>query len=98
TGYLKYAYSNTPDGSSGWSSITVDSTGDVGWYSSLAEVNGHPAVSYLDYTNYGLKYAHSTTLDGSSGWSTLVVYNTYSIAPSTSLKVVNGHPAISYID
>ena len=52
---LKHAYWT----GSGWISETVDSEGNVGQYASLAlDGNGHPHISYYDWTNGDLKYAH----------------------------------------
>lgn len=86
------------DGSSDWSNLTVDvGTGFVGLHSSLAVVDGRPAVSYYDADNLHLKYAWSSTADGSSGWNTLAVDALGSVGEFTSLAVLaNGRPAISY--
>ena len=94
---LKYAYSSAADGSSGWTTTTVDASGEVGEYNSLAVINGRPAVSYYDATNGALVYAQSSTADGSSGWETEIVDFIDDIR-YTSLLEVNGRPAISYMD
>ena len=86
----------------GWVIVTVDSEGDVGHHSSLALVNGKPAISYYDATNGDLKYAYSSTATGSQAedWTTTLVDNGYEndVGQYTSLAVVDGQPAISYYD
>ena len=43
----------------GWHIETVDSTGDVGWHTSLAlNSKDNPHISYWDGTNSDLKYAY----------------------------------------
>ena len=77
---------------------TVDSTGDVGQYSSQAVVNGNPAISYYDVTNKSLKYVRASDASGTS-WVTLTtVDSTGDVGQYASLFVVNGNPAISYYD
>ncbi|MFQ5858216.1 MAG: hypothetical protein ACE5LU_21645, partial [Anaerolineae bacterium] len=60
---IAYAAWNTP--------VTVDSTDNVGQYTSLAVVNANPAISYYDLTNGDLKYVRATDASGSS-WGTPV--------------------------
>ena len=99
---LKYAYSSTLDGSSGWSTLVVDWVhGALGAYSSLAEINGKPAIGYSADAFDTLKYAYSSSVDGSSGWTTLELYaedDNSSGATQISLKLVAGHPAIAFCD
>jgi len=83
---------------SGWHAETVDSEGDVGQYTSLAVVNGNPAISYLDYTNTDLKYVRASNPNGSSWGAPVTVDSAGWVGQYTSLEVVNGNPAISYLD
>jgi hypothetical protein len=105
-GDLKYARATTSTGGSAsdWTQIvTVDSGGNVGAYTSLAVVNGCPAICYTDYVfmNANLKYARATTSTGGSAsdWTLIVtVDNTGDVGYYTSLAVVDGYPAISNYD
>ncbi|MDZ4290204.1 MAG: choice-of-anchor D domain-containing protein, partial [Prosthecobacter sp.] len=78
--------------------VTVDSTGDVGYYTSLAIVNSNPAISYLDITNGDLKYVRASDASGTSWSGPVTVDNTGRVGYFTSLAVVDGNPAISYYD
>jgi len=82
-----------------WITETVDSAGDVGWYTSLAlNSSGIPRISYFDNTNHSLKFAWlsdttwlSETVDKTGGqpWG----------RGSTSLELdQDGLPYISYYD
>jgi hypothetical protein len=85
----------------GWVIVTVDDADQVGWHSSLAVVNGTPAISYYDITYHNLKYAYSATSTGASqeDWSATVADgNSQLVGEYTSLAVVEGQPAISYYD
>ena len=104
---LKYVRATTSTGSSAsdWTQIvTVDSTGDVGGYTSLAVINGRPAISYGTWQMYNpvdLKYARATTSTGSSAsdWTQIVTVDSDGMVGAyTSLAMVDGHPAISYHD
>ncbi len=78
--------------------VTVHTNGDVGKYTSLAVVNGNPAISYqTNGAGYGdLKYVRATDADGTS-WGTPVTVDASGLAGDyTSLQMVNGNPAISY--
>ena len=78
--------------------ITVDSTDSTGQYTSLAVVNGKPAISYYDATNDDLRYVQANNADGTA-WNTPVTVDATGLTGlHTSLTVVNGKPAISYND
>jgi hypothetical protein len=75
---------------------TIDSSGNVGKYSSLAlDAEGNPHISYHDVTNDDLKYAYC---NGSTWHVETVDYSTW-LGLYTSLALdSNGNPCISYYD
>ena len=79
-----------------WSIETVDSNGDVGWYTSLALDSGdHPHISYYNYTNDDLKYARWT----GSAWIIETVDSDGDVGQFTSIALDSGDsPHISYYD
>jgi len=80
----------------GWMRVFADQSGTVGEYTSLAIVNGNPAISYWDMGNHDLKYVRATDVSGSS-WEIPVTADSAAVVGSfTSLAVVSGYPAISY--
>jgi len=99
-GNLKYAHRNgarwigadpsslVPD--------TVDITGDVGWYTSLAfDSSDNPAISYYDVTEGDLKYAHSN----GTTWDIVPVDLDGVVGQYTSLAFDSSdNPVISYYD
>jgi hypothetical protein len=54
---LKFIQATDAGGAAWQVPITVDAPGIVGYYTSLAEVNGLPAISYASPTSGELKYA-----------------------------------------
>ncbi len=96
-GNLKFARNANADGSGAWTLQTVDSAAaDVGEYTSLAVVDGKPAISYFDNTNNQLKFTINANADGSGAWTTQIVDTTGNTGYYTSLAVIDGNPAISY--
>jgi len=83
----------------GSSPITVDATGNTGWYTSMAiGVNGFPVISYHDGTNSDLRVAACSTATCSEKTLT-TVDATGNTGYNTSIAIgVNGFPVISYYD
>lgn len=79
-----------------WRTAIVDSTPGVGYYSSLAVVNGNPAVSYYDHSRNRLYYARAEDAEGTA-WGNPTMVD-YSGGYYTSLATVWDRPAIAYCD
>jgi hypothetical protein len=97
---LKFARNSAADGSGTWITSVVDPS-PSGQYSSLAVVNGNPAIAYQDGEFFNdPKFTRSSDVNGATGtWTiTSVIGNPALTAGSSycSLAVVNGYPAIAY--
>jgi predicted outer membrane repeat protein len=99
SGDLKFARNSAVDGSGTWTNITVDSAGSMSAsHTSLAVVNGKPAISYYDNSNGDLKFARNSEVEGSGTWTTVTVHSEGDVGANSSLAVIDGKPAISYLD
>ncbi|MCC7479442.1 PKD domain-containing protein [bacterium] len=84
----------------GWQRLTLDSTGLVGYYSSLALIGGKPAICYQQANSSDLRYAVSSSATGASlsDWTIVTIDGAVSGGQYCSLREVNGKPAVSYYD
>ncbi|MCB1100278.1 MAG: hypothetical protein KDN22_32230 [Verrucomicrobiae bacterium] len=77
--------------------VTADPNAQ-GAYSSIAEVNGNPAISYQDRTRSQLKYVRARDAVGSSWGTPVTIASTGDVGEFSSLTVVNARPAICFYD
>ena len=89
---LKYA--TLADGSTTWSREVVESTNDVGKYTSIAlDSNGNPHITYFDDTNNDLRYTHKM----GSSWTFTTLDSTAHTGKGTSLAIdSNDHLHVAY--
>jgi hypothetical protein len=86
--------------SSGNITTTVDSTGDVGQYASIAiGTDGFPVISYFDETGDDLEFVKCGNAACSSGNTLTTVDSTGHVGTYNSLAIgTDGLPVISYYD
>ncbi|MCH7472103.1 hypothetical protein IIA79_04030, partial [bacterium] len=78
--------------------VTPDGAGNGGFYTSLAVVNGNPAISYFDTANDDLEYVRASDPSGASWDLPVTPDSTEGVGWYTSIAAVNGKAAISYYD
>ncbi|MCW0221560.1 MAG: autotransporter-associated beta strand repeat-containing protein, partial [Prosthecobacter sp.] len=77
---------------------TDSSAGDLGSYSSMAVVNGYPAIAYYDATAGDLKYVRAADARGNSWLAPVTLASGGDVGQHPSLSIINGNPAVSYYD
>ncbi|MEP0815135.1 MAG: PKD domain-containing protein, partial [bacterium] len=82
----------------GWRTTTVDGSGALGTYISMAVVDGRPAVACYDFVNQDLVYVRANDAGGSAWGAPVTVSSAGDVGTYASLAVVNGNPAIAYRD
>jgi len=93
---VRFDGSGSYDPDAGWETTTVDSSGRVGGFTSMAlDSRGYPHISYLDSDNWDLKYAR---WNGSS-WNVEGVDTAGKVGSYSSIAVdSNDNPHISYYE
>jgi hypothetical protein len=96
---LRYIRANNIDGDSWGDAVIVDGSRDAGFWSSMAVVNGNPAIAYYEWGDYhDLKYVRANDPIGNT-WKVPVIVDDASVVyKCTSLAVINGYPAICYAE
>ena len=69
-----------------------------GGYTSMALVDGNPAISFYDNVDHDLRYVRANDIFGTSWGTALTLDSAGDTGQYTSLKVVDGFPAIAYYD
>jgi hypothetical protein len=99
-GFLKLVHCGDATCSSGNTITTVDSGGDVGFYTSLAlDASGFPLIAYFDRGNFDLKVVRCGDATCSSGDVVTTVDDTGDVGGDVSLVLdASGNPVIAYHD
>ena len=101
-GKLRYVRAFDTDGTVWGEPVTADPEAAV-VDSNLAEVNGRPAIAYVNTTydpNNDFRYVRASDPDGDS-WGAPVILDSSTegvlVGAGCSLNVINGRPAIAYV-
>lgn len=77
--------------------VTIATTNNSGAYTSLAVIDGQPAIAYFNFFTRELKYSRANDADGNAWNSPVVAENNMdSQSVSLSLAEANGKPAIAF--
>ncbi|MCC7477362.1 PKD domain-containing protein [bacterium] len=92
---LRYIRATSADGSTWGTSVSIDPAG--GYYTSLTEINGFPAISYRAGAA-DLKFVRAQDASGTVWQVPTTVDSVGDTGSFTSLQLVGGRPAIAYHD
>ncbi len=93
---LKFTRADDAVGALWYTPVLVDGANAMtGYYSSLAVVNGNPAIAYY---GSGLKYCRATDANGAAWGTPIVIADGSTKGNFASLEVVGGRPAIAYYE
>ncbi|OGH13441.1 MAG: hypothetical protein A2687_02020 [Candidatus Levybacteria bacterium RIFCSPHIGHO2_01_FULL_38_26] len=85
--------------STNWTTITIDSGGDTGQFTSIGADGTKVGIAYYNLSNKDLKYAQcSSNCTVSSNWSNTVVDASGETGTYASLAFSSGNPRISYYE
>jgi len=99
---LKFAQANkpSPELSSAWTIHTVDSSGTVGKYPSMAILSGYPAIAYYKNSAMELRFARAKTPYPlvAGDWDVHVIDLVGNDWAYASMNVLNARPIVSYFN
>jgi len=78
--------------------VIVNYAHNEGDYTSLAMINGKPAIVCRDTTSNDLKYTRALDEYGATWSPPTIIGSTGGAGEKTSLAMVNEHPAVAYMD
>ncbi|MCX6128748.1 MAG: collagen-like protein [Proteobacteria bacterium] len=82
-----------------WTKITVDSTGNVGQFTSLVQSAGASHLAYYDVTNQDLKYAScASSCELAANWTPIAIDSTNNMGQYASMTLSNGTLNLAYFD
>ena len=84
-----YVRANDANGTSWGTPVAVYTTNNVGAYTSMAVVNGNPAISFYDFTNTDLYYVRATDADGTTWGSPVAAHTTSGAVGSYTLSLIH---------
>jgi len=97
-GGIHYARALDADGTAWGDPVSLDSEPYAGrWWSSMAVVNGNPAICYKEDSNEDLKYVRALDANGNAWGTPLILDSEGKVGTSCSLAVIRGCPAIAYM-
>ncbi|MEK7107006.1 MAG: hypothetical protein AAB899_02365, partial [Patescibacteria group bacterium] len=84
---------------SNWAKVAIDTTGNVGQYTSLVLDSSKPRVAYYDVNNDALKYAScDANCTTASNWTKVAVDSAGNVGQYASLAMDANKPRIAYYD
>ena len=96
-GNLKYVRATDASGMTWAAPVSIDGgTADVGYYTTLQIVNGNPAVSYYDNTNFDVKYVRATDASGTTWDPPLTIYAPGIVGQFTSMVPMGAGAGVAY--